>query len=291
MGVSAHVMWGLFPLYFVLVKVVPPPMILGYRIIWAALLMAALLPVIKINASMRSAIADRKTLAKLLSTSVLIAINWLVFIYAVTTGRALEASLAYFISPLAIVGLGVVFLGERLNRVQLGCLALASAGVAYKIYATGALPWIAIVLPASFGLYSLIRKTAAADSRTALSVETFILAPLGVVYVVFMHGSGQVDEVPWSVGLHAMLSLSGVMTVAPLLLYGGAAKRLTLSSLGFIQYLGPTLQMLIATLVLGETFGPDNVITFGLIWIALAIYTYNAVQRERRRRAAPPIPS
>ncbi|MEM6312746.1 MAG: EamA family transporter RarD [Planctomycetota bacterium] len=284
MGVTAHVMWGLFPLYFVLIKVVPPPVILGYRVVWSAVLMLALLPVLRVGPSVRTALADRATLAKLTLSAALIAVNWLTFIYAVTTERALQASLGYFITPLAIVALGVIVLGERLGRVQLVCLAIASAGVTFKIYATGSLPWIALVLPATFGVYSLIRKTTPADSRTALTVETLVLAPLGIGYIAFVHTAGHVDHVPWSPGLLALLSVSGVMTVAPLLLYGGAAKRLHLSTLGFIQYLGPTMQMLIATLALREPFTQADATTFTLIWLALAIYTYDAIQRERRKR-------
>lgn len=286
MGFTAHLMWGLFPLYFKLVEAATPPVILGYRIVWSAITMLVLMRVLRLGGTVRLAFTHRLVLLTLLSSAVLVAANWLTFIYAVTSGHALDASLGYFITPLAIVLLGVVALKETLNRAQVACLLLAGVAVGIKIIATGTLPWIAIVLPATFGLYSLLRKTVATDSRTAMAVETFVLAPFGVAYLAYSHSAGQAATVEWNPLLWGLLVLTGVLTVTPLLLFGAAAKRLRLSTLGFLQYLGPTVQMIVAVTLLGEAFTFIDAAVFGTIWLALAIYTTDAVKRERRRRKA-----
>ena len=282
MGLGAHLLWGFFPLYFIMVRHVSPPIILGWRVVHSAVAMAVLASALGLWPRVRAAAGDRRTLLTLLLTAALVAGNWLTFIWAVLNGRAVEAALGYFITPLFIVALGVAFLGERPGAVRTTCIVMAAVGVFVKAWLTGALPWVSLLLPATFGVYSLLRKTSAASSQVAMAVETFALAPIGLAFLGFVYATD--PAAPADGPTLGLLALSGVLTVVPLLLFGGAAKRLTMTTLGFIQYLGPTCQLALAATVLREPVRPGDWWAFGLIWAALALFTADAARRGRRRR-------
>jgi chloramphenicol-sensitive protein RarD len=287
MGLGAHLMWGFFPLYFLLIKAVPPGVILGHRVVQAAVAMAVLLSVLGGWPAVRAALAQKRIAGTLLVTATLVAVNWLIFIYAVLNGLALQAALGYFITPLFIVALGIVFLKERPRPVQVGCIGIACLGVAIKTLQADSFPWVAIALPVTFGFYSLFRKQLPIGSLTAMGVETFVLAPIGVAFLAFVYAS-DMPSGPTNLATLGLLAISGSLTVAPLLLFGGAAKRLTMTSLGFIQYFGPTCQMVLAVTVLGESWKSGDGWAFGLIWVALAIFTTDAVRHHRRAKSVQP---
>lgn len=282
-GVAAYAWWGLVPGYFKLIAHVPATVVLGHRIVWSVLLLAAILGVRRRWGEV-GAIAGQRTLWPWLGLStLLIAGNWLVFIYAVATGRLLDASLGYFINPLVMILLGMVFLGERMRPAQWAAAGIAAAGVGYLSLSHGGLPWIAMVLPVSFGLYGLVRKRAPVGPVSGLFVETALLGPASAAYLMWFHLSdGPGVEAAGTAGTLGLLLLAGVVTTAPLLWFVAAAQRLRLVTLGFLQYLSPTLQFFTAVLVFGEPFGRDRAITFALIWVALGIFAADSIRRGVR---------
>ncbi len=286
-GVAAYGWWGLVALYFKAVSTVPSFEVLSHRIIWSVGLLALLMRWYGRWPAAVRALRERRTLLTLLATTGLIAINWLTFIYAVASGHTLQASLGYFINPLVNVLLGVIFLGERLRPWQIGSVTLAGAGVAYLTLAYGQFPGIALVLAFSFGFYGLLRKTVRADSLTGLTIETTLLLPLSLGYVLWLgiQGGGSFGTVSRSLDL--LLILAGVITFVPLLWFAAAARRLTLSTLGFLQYIAPTGQLLLAVAVFGERFTAAHAVCFACIWTALVIYTIDAVSRVRRNAWLP----
>ncbi len=284
-GLAAYGWWGLVPAYFKLVAHVPAPMVLAHRIVWSVLLLAAVIVVGRHWASVRAAIGDRRVRRWLTASTLLIAINWLVFIYSVSAGKLVEASLGYFINPLFTVVLGMVFLGERLRPAQWAAACIAAGGLVYLTAARGGLPWIAIVLPISFGFYSLIRKQAPVGALAGLFIETALLTPLALVYLSWSHAQPAAESMNTPATL-ALLSLSGIITAVPMLCFVAAARRLPLVTLGFMHYLCPTLQFLTAVLIFGEPFGRDRAITFALIWVALGVFVVDSVRRSGIRARA-----
>lgn len=227
---------------------------------------------------------DPRTRLLLLASTVCITVNWLVFIYSVAQGRLVESSLGYFINPLFTILLGMVFLGERLRPAQWIAVSIAACGVGTLTLARG-LPWIAIVLPVSFGFYSLIRKQTRVGPIVGLFVETAMLTPFALVWATLGH-AGPEGAAFTSVGTLGLLSVSGVVTTVPLVLFVAAAQRLPLTTMGFLQYINPTIQFLTAVLLFGEPFGRDRVIAFLLIWLALAILIGDTVRRALGSRRA-----
>jgi len=285
-GIAAYAWWGLVPVYFKAVAHVPALEVLAHRVIWSVVLLAALIVLKSRWREAASAMRRRRTAVTLLVTTVLIACNWLIFIYAVATDRLLEASLGYFINPLVNVLLGFVFLGERLRRWQTISVALAAVGVLYLTLGYGRFPWIALALAASFGLYGLLRKTAPVDALIGLTVETTLLLPLALAYVLIAGatGAGKFAAGSWSDSI--LLVSAGIVTAVPLLWFTNAARRLRLATLGFLQYLAPTGHFLLAVAAYGETFTTAHLLAFGCIWTALAIYSIDTV---RAPRAAAPV--
>lgn len=281
-GVAAYVWWGLCPIYFKAVASVPALQVLGHRVIWSVLLLALLIVIQKRWSEVRGVVRDRKTFLRLCGTTVLIANNWGIFIWAVAAGELLQASLGYFINPLINVLLGVVFLRERLRRMQTVSVALAGVGVAYMIFMYGEVPWIALILAFSFAFYGLLRKTARADPLVGLTVETSILLPIALAYLVYQasRGAGAFGTVSWR--MDVLLASAGVVTAVPLLWFTAAAKRMRYSTLGFIQYLAPTGQFLLAVLAFGEPFTHAHAVTFVFIWTALIIYSVDTAMHSRR---------
>jgi chloramphenicol-sensitive protein RarD len=280
--VTAFVIWGLLPLYLRTLHGVPAFQVVAHRVTWACVLVLGVLALRGELPSLRGALARRGVALRLVATAVLISANWLVYVWAVNSGRVVETSLGYFINPLVNVVLGVVVLSERLNRLQWTAVALAGAGVLYLTVTAGHLPWIALALALSFGLYGLIRKTVQVDALPGLAIETTLLAPLAVAYLAWsdVGGSGAF----WQLGvlIDLLLVASGLVTALPLFLFAYGARRLPYSTVGVLQYIAPTLQLACGVLIFHEPFGRTRALGFALIWGALLIYAIDGLLRARR---------
>jgi chloramphenicol-sensitive protein RarD len=276
-------MWGLFPLYWKQVASVPALEIVAHRTAWAFVFVAAWVTWRGGWRDARLTVASRRTLLVLATGAVLIGVNWLLYIWAVTHAHVMEASLGYYVNPLVNVLLGVVVLRERLGRAQGIAVSLAAAGVGVLTLGCGRFPWISLALASTFGLYGLVRKTVAADAVTGLLCETAILTPAAAGYLLWL-GAGGVGVFGVDARATTLLVLGGGVTAVPLALFAYGARALPLSTLGFIQYLSPSLQFLLAVLLYGEPFTPAHALTFACIWTALALLTWDA--RRRLRLAA-----
>jgi chloramphenicol-sensitive protein RarD len=279
-GLGAYTLWGVFPLYFHAVAHVAPLMVLCHRVVWSVLFLGGVISVRREWRAIAQVAGKPRHLLLLSAGAVLIALNWLIFIYAVGSGQTLQASLGYFINPLFSIALGMFFLGERLRKWQWLAVIIASAAVINLAVRGNGFPWIAVSLAISFGLYGLVRKTVDVNSLHGLLVETAILLPIAAGLLVFMP-TGKLSSNTW-----LLLSLSGVITAVPLLLFGVAVRRLQLSTLGFLQYIGPTLQFLIAIGVFREPLSRAKLASFALCWLAIAVYVADSVLN---RRPAPAV--
>jgi len=279
-AIAAYLTWGLLPFYWKYLEAIPSVNILAHRILWSSVFAIALCLITKRN-NLWKYFSNPKSLAGLLITGLLVSINWGVYIYAVNSEQLIEASLGYFINPLVSIILGMVFLGEKLNKTQLVAFLLAMAGVAYLTINYGSFPWIAIVLAISFGFYGLMKKAMGYDSMSALAVETTLLAPLALGFLIFTASKSgiYVAELPFSASI--LLVLTGVVTALPLYWFGTAAVRIPLYSIGFFQYLAPSIKLFIGVFLFHETFSTTHAVTFSLIWAGLALYVGNAVVRKR----------
>ncbi len=284
-GAAAYGLWGFFPLYFKLLGSINSVQIVAHRVIWSLAFLAILLVLRREVAGLWASLT-RRTVLTYLTAAVLLAINWLVFVYSVTAGHALEASLGYFINPLINVLLGSLFLGERPRPVQWVAIGLAAAGVAYMTFSLGAFPWIALTLATSFGLYGLVKKTAPLNSLYGLSLETMLLAPPALLYLAFAEvtGSGAFGHSDPLITL--LIVLLGVGTAIPLLLFASAARRIPLTTMGILQYISPTLQFFSSVFLFGEAFTAERLVGFGAIWLALIIFTLESYISHRRSLAA-----
>ena len=277
-------LWGLFPIYLKPLAGVPALEVIAHRIVWCCLLVFAWLAVRGELGLVRAALVDSVSRRRLLASAILISINWLIYVWAVTHEHVLDASLGYFINPLVNVLLGVVVLGERLNRAQKSAVALAAAGVLYLAIVAGRPPWIALALAASFGLYGLIRKVVAVDAVPGLATETLLLAPFALALLAWNELQGVAALGHSSTLVNALLLGSGFVTAIPLVLFAFGARRIPLSTVGLVQYIGPTLQFLIGVLVFHEAFSLSRGIGFAFIWIALAVYAVDGLWRSRKAR-------
>lgn len=288
-GLAAYLIWGLVPIYFKAVAHVPAAEVLAHRVVWSVALLWLLVAAQRRGRAAVNALRSRRTALALLVSTLLIAGNWFVFIWTVANDQVLQASLGYYISPLVTMLLGFVFLGERIRRLQTVSVVLAAAGVAYLTYDYGEVPLVALALACSFSIYALLRKTARIDALEGLTVETTLLVPLALAYVVYVktQGTGAFTAVSWQTD--ALLLAAGVVTVIPLLLFTVSARRLRLTTLGFVQYIAPTSQFLLAIALYGEDFTRTHLISFGCIWTALVLYVADAARmrnRVERRNAA-----
>ena len=277
-GLGAYFTWGFLPLYLKTLVSVPATEVLAHRVIWSLLLLAAVVAAMRRWQPLVALARDPRTIVLLGITSLLIGVNWLIYIWSVNSGHVLETSLGYFINPLVNVALGVIVLGERLRKAQIGAVSLAAAGVVILAVAQGSLPWISLALAFSFSLYGLIRKMAPADPLTGLLAETALLAPLALIYLVTL-GGGSFGQ---SGSIDLLLILSGAVTAAPLLMFAAAGKRLRYATLGLLQYIAPTIQFLLAILLFREPLSAAHLVTFACIWIGLAVYAADAVRVARR---------
>ena len=283
-GTCAYLLWGVLPLYFKALSHVGPGEILGHRIIWSLMFLLVLSTLWKRWAGIRAALRDRKVVLTLIATSLLIAVNWLVYIIAVVSGHVLEGSLGYYLNPLVSILLGVVLLGERLSRPQIAATVLAAAGVAVLAAGAGTGLWISITLALSFAAYGFLRKVTRVEALEGLSIETMMLAPFALGWVLLAQPSGTGEGSDWSSLTMLLLVVGGAVTTIPLLLFTEASKRLPLSTLGFLQYIAPSLQFLSAVALFGEPLTPAKLLCFGMIWTALAIFTADGWRRGRTMR-------
>jgi chloramphenicol-sensitive protein RarD len=274
-GLAAYGLWGLMPLYFAALRNVPAREILAQRIVWCGVFLSVLVSATRRWSDLGRCLRSGRVLGTFLLSSVLLSANWLTYIHGVVSNQTVETALGYFINPLLNVALGMIFFRERLRWFQLVALALAVAGVLNLVVMAGHFPWIALSLATSFALYGLIRKTAPADALLGLTLETFILLPPALAYVAMLFASDGLHLGSDGPRTDALLLASGVITAVPLLFFGVAARNLRLSTLGFLQYLAPTVQFVLAVTVLGEEMSPAKWGSFACIWVALAVYTFD----------------
>ena len=288
LALSGYILWGIFPIYFYILREVSAPEVLVHRIIWSMLLLLVIGFFRKQNISWQQLATSRESLVPCLFSALFLSINWLIFIWAVANGNAIQGSLGYFINPLVSVMMAVFFLGEKLNKYQAIAICLAITGVAYMVLKLGEIPWIALSLAFSFGIYGLIHKRFAVDAFAGLTLETIIVAPLAAVYMVYLFSVEKNAFLAISWQIDVLLLLAGIITSLPLLLFLASLPLLRLSSVGLLQYIVPTLHMFVAIYILGETLNRDKLITFSFIWLGLIVFSYDIFrQRQSRNRLKP----
>ncbi|QBH95128.1 EamA family transporter RarD [Limnobaculum zhutongyuii] len=283
-ALAAYFIWGIAPAYFKLIDYVPANEILTHRIIWSFFFMILLISVSRQWNTVRAACRNKTKLLLLAVSAILIGSNWLTFIWAVNNHHMLEASMGYFINPLVNVLLGMLFLSERFRRMQWVAVALAFSGVAIQLWQFGSIPYISLILAFTFGLYALVRKKIGVDSQTGMLIETLWLLPIAAFYLFFIADTPTSHLGQNTMSLNLLLVAAGVVTTVPLLFFTAAATKLRLSTLGFFQYIGPTMMFVLATVFYGETIGKEKLITFGFIWAALIIFVFDALYYQRKLR-------
>ncbi|WP_313320161.1 EamA family transporter RarD [Stenotrophomonas sp.] len=286
----AFVIWGLFPLYWHLLKEVPSFLIIAHRIVWSAVLLIGGLAIVRGWGWLKDVWATPRRFWLLGLSSLLIGLNWSLYIWAVNAGHVVETSLGYFINPLLSVLLGVVVLGERLGKLQWLAVALAALGVAWLTWQSGRPPWIAIGLSITFGLYGLLRKLVAVEAVIGLGVESVFMVAPALVYVIWAesgHGGGFISG--WGWGNDVLLVLAGVVSAVPLIAFAYGVRRVPLSVVGLLQYIGPTLQFLAGVLILREPFNANQLVGFCFIWAGLVVFAIAGVRsatRAKQQKAA-----
>lgn len=285
LAIGTHTIWGLFPLYFKAVSEVNPPEIIVHRVLWSVLFVALIL----IWQRGRTGFPEFTALLRrpgalktLTATTALIATNWLIFVWAVNDNRVLETSLGYFITPLVSIFLGGLVLGERLRPVQKVAVALALAGVANKVFQLGTLPWVSVSLALTFASYGLLRKKLSVDPVMGLFVETLIATPLALLYFTWLWQTGGLAFGHLSLSTDLLLMMAGPMTAIPLILFAAATRYLRLATLGFLQYITPSITLFLAIFVFDEPFGSAQFTTFALIWAGLVLYSWDSWRRSQR---------
>lgn len=283
---AAYILWGLFPMYFKSLQSVPPAEILAHRVVWSFAFLFVVLAWRRQWAWLSTAGKRPGVLLGFAASAFLLSINWGIYIWSVNHDRVVDASLGYFINPLVNVLLGFLLLHERLRPIQWAAVALAAAGVAWLTWLSGHPPWIGLALAATFGLYGLLRKTAALGALEGLSLETLLLFPFASGYLVYLAFQTQNAFLAAPVATQWLLAAAGPITAIPLLLFASGARRISLSLLGILQYIGPTLQLLLGVWLYHEPFGGARLIGFALIWAALALYTADSLWRSWMLRTA-----
>lgn len=278
----AYGLWGFSPIYFKAIHYVPALDVLGHRVVWSVLLLAVLLGLRRRLGEVAQLLKDFSRLRWLLVSAVLISANWGAYIYSVQSDRILEASLGYYINPLVSVFLGMLFLQETLRPWQWLAIALAAAGTLNMALSLGTVPWLSLFLAFSFGLYGLVRKAAPVPPMLGLFVETLLVMPAALAFLLWLAAQGEGSFARIDVYTDLMLIAASLVTALPLLWFTNAAKRLRLSTIGMFQYIAPTVQFVLAVFVFGEIFTIAHAVTFGMIWFALALYTVDAIRVQRR---------
>ncbi len=285
-GISAYGIWGLFPLYWPLLEPAAPLEILADRFLFSLVFMVVLLTATRSWSRLRPVLADRRALLLLLAGSVFIGTNWGLYIWGVNTGHVVETSLGYFINPLVLVLMGTLLLGERLRRLQWIAVGIAALAVVVLTASYGRPPWIALGLALSFACYGLVKKLAGVDPLASLTVETAYAFPIALGYLLWLQLTGALVFGHSSAGTTFLLAACGVVTAIPLLLFGGAANRIPLSTVGLLQYLTPTIQFVLGVSLLGEQMPAQRWIGFAIVWLALAVSTYDGLHQGHLNRVA-----
>jgi chloramphenicol-sensitive protein RarD len=284
-ALAAYSIWGVAPVYWKAMGEVPAPELLGHRVLGSVAVGALLLTATGAWPAVRAVLRSPRILAPILLTAALIGVNWLTFLWAVNHGRVMATSLGYYVTPLVQVALGALFLGERLSRGQALAVALASAGVLQLALTQGGLPWIAGVLALSFGFYGLLRKVAPVAPLPGFAIEVMLLAPAAALYLGLLAVAGDNAVPAEAAHVNWLVASSGAFTAAPLLCFHGAAKRLRLVTVGFFQYLAPSLTLGLAVVLYGEPFGGAQAVAFGCVWAALLIFSWDALRALSAQRA------
>lgn len=282
-GATAYTLWGTFPLYWTLLEPGGAIEILAHRIVWSVLTMAVILVLARRVRHVRALLRDRRRLLLIACAAVVISVNWGGYIWGVNNGRVVETSLGYFINPLVTVLMGVLVLGERLRRLQWVAMAIAFVAVVVLTLDYGRPPWVALLLAFSFGTYGLLKKQAGVGAVESITVETMVIAPFAASYLGWLVVAGQSSFGTHGAGHAFLLTTTGIITAVPLMLFGAAAIRVSMVSLGLLQYLAPTIQFALGLLVFREDMPASRWIGFGLVWVALAIFTVEAVNHRRRQ--------
>ena len=283
LGLTAYTIWGLFPMYFKAIAAVPSVEIIVHRVLWSALFGSLLLLVWKHPGWWRELRDNPQRLAVLAFSGSLIAANWLVYVWAVNNGRMLEASLGYYINPLVNVLLGMVVLGERLRRMQWIAVTLAAVGVAQQVWQVGSLPWVSLALASTFAVYGLVRKRAPVKALPGLVVETWMLVPIAAAWLLLNPMAQSAQPEFWTTSQAIWLAAAGPVTLLPLICFNAAARHLPYTTLGFLQYIAPTLVLALAVLMFDEHLAASTLVTFAFIWAGLAVYSVDAWMTVRRR--------
>ncbi|MCQ6271253.1 EamA family transporter RarD [Pseudarthrobacter sp. R1] len=287
-GIGAYGLWGLLPLYFFVLMPAGAVEIVANRVVWSLLFCALLITVTRSWGALAGALRNRAVFGSLALAAFLIAVNWLTYTYGVTTGQAVEASLGYFINPLVSVLLGVFVLKEKLRPLQWAAVGIGFVAVGVLTYSYGKLPWIALTLAFSFGLYGFVKKRVGprVDAVTSLSVETMVLAPFAAVTMVYLAVTGTATLTTQGPGHFWLLLASGVITAVPLLFFGASARRLPMTTIGLLQYFAPLLQFVLALVVFKEAMTLDRWIGFGVVWVALLVLTVDMLRTARKTSVA-----
>ncbi|WP_248322232.1 EamA family transporter RarD [Caballeronia sp. Sq4a] len=283
---AAFAIWGLFPIYFKALHSIGAIEMLAHRMAWSMLFLLIVLTARRQWQWLVPVLRDKRLLARFAASAVLLSANWGIYIWAVNAGRIVEASLGYFINPLVNVLFGMAFLHERLRPVQWIAVIVAALGVAWLTWVNGAPPWISFALALTFGGYGLLRKTASLGALEGLTLETMLLCPVALLYLFVLGSHGGSGFAHATISVKLLLAAAGPVTAVPLLLFAAGARRIPLSMLGLIQYITPSLQLLIGVAIYQEAFGHDQLIGYGAIWAALALYSLEGVYCARRARAA-----
>ncbi|GHB71005.1 putative transporter [Psychrosphaera saromensis] len=284
LAIAAYLMWGIIPAYFKLLNSMVPTEILMHRIIWSSLLLMIIISVKKNWSQISSILKKPKTLLILIASASILAFNWWLFIWAINNNHLLDASLGYYINPLLNVALGMFFLGERLSKLQYAAVGLAFVGVTIQVVTFGSFPVVAFALAISFSVYGLIRKTVSVDSVSGLLMESLLLTIPAVLYWWFMVPTDASNMANNTIGFNLLIMAAGLITTAPLLCFVAAARRLNYSTMGFFQYIGPSIMFMFAVFIYGEKVGEDRWVTFGFIWTALIIYSVASILKMKKDR-------
>lgn len=271
-GIAAYAMWGFFPIYWKLLHEVPALQLLGHRIVWSFLLLLAYIFITKQWKEFRSVAFDGKTLRIYTVAGILLSLNWLIYVWGVNAGFIVETSLGYFINPLLSVLFGVIFLRERLRPMQWLPVVIAAIGVTYLTVTYGRLPWIALSLAVSFGLYGLVKKLSPLGSVYGLTLETGIVFPVAIIYLTFLQAGGSGAFLHDGTTVDLLLVGAGIVTTIPLLMFASAAKQIPLNMIGVLQYFAPTIQFLIGVFIYKEPFDHTRLIGFSIVWLALIVF-------------------
>ena len=284
-AIITYLMWGMLPLYFNLMADASPVEIVASRVVFSLIFCAALLPMLKLTGGFVEVLRDRRATLVLFAASLLIGVNWFIYVLATTTGRTIDASLGYFINPLVSVSLGVIFLKERLRVAQWVAVGLSAVAVLIMSVVYGQVPFIGLGLAFSFGIYGLLKSRVGGTVApvVSLSLETLLLIPVALLALVWVQGTGQ-STMFTTPGRFLLLASTGVVTAVPLIAFAAAAKRLPLTVIGMVQYVGPSIQFFLAVFVLKDHIGAEKWLGLSIIWVALVIFTADAVRASRTSR-------